>query len=144
MPMSLYIVVDICACMEAATAVMSARCTTCSPKPRISNASAQPPLWPRECARGGLRVELDNGNEKISYKIREHSLAKVPILLIVGQREAAEGTVALRWLGGKEQEVLALGDAIARLTKAAAVPSSPSQPDALAEGIFQRTRGECK
>jgi threonyl-tRNA synthetase len=109
-----------------------------------SEAAAYADEVARQCARRGLRVELDNGNEKISYKIREHSLAKVPILLVVGRRETAEGTVAARWLGGKEQEVLALGDAIARLTKAAAVPSSPSQPDAFAEGIFQPTRGECK
>src|SRR5712691_156901 len=78
----------------------------------------------RECASLGLRVEPDTGNDKIGYKVREHSLAKVPVLLVVGQREAATRSVALRWLGGKEQEALALGEAVARLTKAAAVPSS--------------------
>jgi threonyl-tRNA synthetase len=78
----------------------------------------------RECASMGLRVELDSSNEKISYKVREHSLAKVPVLLVVGHREAATRSIALRWLGGKEQEALALGEAVARLTKAAAVPSS--------------------
>jgi threonyl-tRNA synthetase len=79
----------------------------------------------RACAAAGLRCALDTGGEKISYKVREHSLAKVPVLLVVGQREAALRTVAVRRLGGKEQEALALGEAVARLTKAAAVPSSP-------------------
>jgi len=76
------------------------------------------------CAAAGLRVEADRRNEKISYKIREHSLAKIPALLVVGKREAETGSVALRRLGGKEQEVLALGEAIARLNEEAAVPSS--------------------
>ena len=78
----------------------------------------------RECALAGLRVVLDTGNEKIAYKVREHSLAKVPIMLVVGQREAATQSVALRRLGGKEQEALALGEAVARLRQEAAVPSS--------------------
>src|SRR5439155_14518268 len=77
----------------------------------------------RSCRAGGLRVVVDSGNEKISYKIREHTLAKVPVLLVVGRREAADRSVALRRLGGKEQEVLALGEAIARLKEEAAVPS---------------------
>jgi threonyl-tRNA synthetase len=78
----------------------------------------------RECAAAGLRVELDAGNEKITYKVREHSLAKVPIMLVVGRREAANRSVALRRLGGKEQEALALGEAVARLKAEATVPSS--------------------
>ena len=57
----------------------------------------------------GLRVESDLRNEKINYKVREHSLAKVPVLVVVGKREAEERTVALRRLGGANQEVLALG-----------------------------------
>jgi threonyl-tRNA synthetase len=76
------------------------------------------------CAAAGLRVEADLRNEKINYKIREHSLAKIPALLVVGKREAETGAVALRRLGGKDQEFLALGEAIARLTQEAAVPSS--------------------
>ena len=79
----------------------------------------------RECAAAGMRVVLDAGNEKINYKVREHSLAKVPIMLVVGRREAANRSVAVRRLGGNEQEVLALGEAVARLKKEAAVPSSP-------------------
>jgi threonyl-tRNA synthetase len=69
----------------------------------------------------GLRAALDLRNEKINYKVREHSLAKVPVLLVVGKKEAAEGTVALRRLGGEKQEVLALDDAVTRLKAEAAV-----------------------
>jgi threonyl-tRNA synthetase len=70
----------------------------------------------------GLRAESDLTNEKINYKIREHSLAKIPVLMVVGRREAETRTVALRRLGGKEQEILALDEAIARLKVEAAVP----------------------
>ncbi len=72
----------------------------------------------------GLRVETDLRNEKIGYKVREHSLAKVPLLFAVGRREAQEGTVALRRLGSEAQETLALDEAIARITKEAAVPQA--------------------
>ena len=70
----------------------------------------------------GLRAETDLANEKINYKVREHSLAKIPALLIVGRREAETQTVALRRLGGKEQEILALPEVIARLKNESAVP----------------------
>jgi threonyl-tRNA synthetase len=63
----------------------------------------------------GLRVETDLRNEKINYKVREHSLAKVPAMLVVGKREAEEGKVSMRRLGEKNQQVLALEDAIAIL-----------------------------
>jgi threonyl-tRNA synthetase len=66
-------------------------------------------------AAAGLRVEADLRNEKINYKVREHSLAKVPALLVVGKREAEEGTVAIRRLGGDGQQVLSLDEAIAML-----------------------------
>ncbi|HYD37073.1 MAG TPA: threonine--tRNA ligase [Allosphingosinicella sp.] len=70
----------------------------------------------------GLRAEADLRNEKINYKVREHSLAKVPNLLVVGKREAGEGTVALRPLGeGARQEVLSLDEAVERL-RAEALP----------------------
>jgi threonyl-tRNA synthetase len=75
------------------------------------------------CAAAGLRVKVDLANEKINYKVREHSLAKVPVMLVVGKREAETRAVALRRLGGKEQEILALDDAIARLTGESAIPS---------------------
>ena len=51
-----------------------------------------------------MRAEADLRNEKINYKVREHSLAKVPLLLVVGKREAEEGTVALRRLGREERQ----------------------------------------
>ena len=70
----------------------------------------------------GLRVETDLRNEKINYKVREHSVAKVPNLLVVGKREAEERTVALRPLGADaRQEVLGLDELVARL-KAEALP----------------------
>ncbi|MET3825173.1 threonyl-tRNA synthetase [Sphingomonas sp. PvP055] len=70
----------------------------------------------------GIRVETDLRNEKINYKVREHSLAKVPNLLVVGKREAEEGKVALRQLGSDRQQFLTLDDAIAMLTEAAKAP----------------------
>jgi threonyl-tRNA synthetase len=63
----------------------------------------------------GLRVETDLRNEKINFKVREHSLAKVPVLAVVGKREAAERTVALRTLGVEKQEFLPLEDAVRQL-----------------------------
>jgi threonyl-tRNA synthetase len=71
----------------------------------------------------GLRTEIDLRNEKINYKIREHSLAKVPVIAVVGRREAEEGTVALRRLGSKEQQFLTLDDAVARLREESASPA---------------------
>jgi threonyl-tRNA synthetase len=69
----------------------------------------------------GLRAEADLRNEKINYKVREHSLQKVPHLLVVGKREADEGTVAVRTLGEERQRVMPLADAVAWL-KGEAVP----------------------
>ena len=63
----------------------------------------------------GLRVETDLRNEKIGYKIREHSLAKVPVLLVVGKREAKEGNVSLRRIGRNDNETLTLREATVRL-----------------------------
>jgi len=70
----------------------------------------------------GLRVETDLRNEKINLKVREHSLVKTPVIVVVGKREAEEQTVALRRLGGKAQEVLGLDDAVARLRDEAMSP----------------------
>jgi len=70
----------------------------------------------------GLRVETDVRNEKINYKVREHSLAKVPHLLVVGKREADEGTVAVRTLGAEHQKVMSLADAIALIHAEATPP----------------------
>ncbi|MFS0738260.1 threonine--tRNA ligase [Sphingomonas sp. 1P06PA] len=74
----------------------------------------------------GIRVEPDLRNEKINYKVREHSLAKVPFLLVVGKREAEEGTVAIRRLGDQGQTVMPLDDAIALLRKEATPPDLAS------------------
>jgi len=63
----------------------------------------------------GMTAQADLRNEKISYKVREHSVAKVPVLMAVGQREIDEKTVALRRLGSKQQKVLPLNEAIANL-----------------------------
>ena len=73
-------------------------------------------------ARAGLRVEQDLRNEKINYKVREHLLAKVPALMVVGRKEAAEGTVSIRRLGQDGQSVLALDAAIAALAGEAVAP----------------------
>ena len=76
----------------------------------------------KACRAAGLRVETDTRNEKINYKVREHSHAKVPVIMVVGAKEAEAGTVALRRLGGKDQEILALKDAIDTLVAEAAGP----------------------
>ncbi|MEG3164543.1 threonine--tRNA ligase [Sphingomonas sp. PB2P19] len=72
--------------------------------------------------KAGLRVETDLRNEKINYKVREHSLAKVPNLLVVGKREAEEGKVALRTLGSQAQTILTLEEAVDRLRAEATPP----------------------
>ncbi len=72
--------------------------------------------------KSGVRAELDIRNEKINYKVREHSLAKVPVLYVVGAREAEEKTVAIRRLGSKDQSVDLLDKAIAELTDAIKPP----------------------
>ncbi len=70
----------------------------------------------------GIRADSDLRNEKINYKVREHSLQKVPHLLVVGKREAEEGTVALRTLGAEHQKVMPLAEAIALLKGDACPP----------------------
>ncbi len=64
---------------------------------------------------GGIRAEADLRNEKISYKVREHSVAKIPVQFAVGQRELDERTVAIRRIGSKKQQILSLEDAVAAL-----------------------------
>ncbi len=75
-------------------------------------------------AGAGLRAETDLRNEKIGFKVREHSLAKTPVMLVVGANEVAARQVAMRRLGGKEQENLALDDAIDRLLDEARSPAA--------------------
>ena len=70
----------------------------------------------------GLRVELDLRNEKIGYKVREHSLAKVPVIIAVGKREAEERTVSIRRLGSQQQTFLGLDEALAALADEAVAP----------------------
>jgi threonyl-tRNA synthetase len=78
----------------------------------------------RALADAGLRAITNTASDKISYKVREHSLAKVPLILAVGRREAEQRTVSLRRLGSPAQEALALGEAIARLKVEAVPPGS--------------------
>jgi threonyl-tRNA synthetase len=70
----------------------------------------------------GIRAELDTRNEKINYKVREHSLAKVPLIYVVGKREAEEGTVSIRRLGSDGQKVISADAAIADLRLEATAP----------------------
>ncbi len=77
--------------------------------------------WPRR-ARRACRVDADLRNEKITYKVREHSLAKVPVLMVVGKKEAAERTVSLRRLGSQEQVSMSLDAALKALAEEATPP----------------------
>ena len=70
----------------------------------------------------GVRAEIDTRNEKINYKVREHSVAKVPALFVVGAREAENKTVAIRRLGSKNQNVDPLDEAIKALAQEAKAP----------------------
>ncbi len=79
----------------------------------------------------GLRAEIDLRNEKINYKVREHSLAKVPVLFVVGKREAEEGKVSIRRLGSQQQQVLPL-DAAIKAIAAEAVPPDLAESQARA------------
>ncbi|UFS77263.1 threonine--tRNA ligase [Tardiphaga sp. 37S4] len=81
--------------------------------------------------KAGLRVEIDLRNEKINYKVREHSLAKIPALLVVGKKEAETGQVSVRRLGSDGQKVSSLEEALAALVDEA---TPPDVKRALAEG----------
>jgi threonyl-tRNA synthetase len=72
--------------------------------------------------RLGLRAEADLRNEKINYKVREHSLAKVPVLLVVGRKEATERTVSIRRFGKDSQQVMSLDAALNALADEALPP----------------------
>ena len=77
----------------------------------------------------GLRAAADLRNEKINYKVREHSLAKVPVMLVVGKREAEEKTVSVRRLGSQEQQVMKLDAAIRMLADEAVPPDQRSDAE---------------
>src|SRR5262249_31689691 len=68
-----------------------------------------------QAVRAGLPAESDLGNEKINYKVREHSLAKVPVMLVVGRKEATDRTVSIRRLGKEGQQVMPLDAALKAL-----------------------------
>ena len=70
----------------------------------------------------GLRVESDLRNEKINYKVREHSLAKVPFILVAGRKEAEDGTLSVRRLGSEKSETMKVEDVIALMQKEAVPP----------------------
>ena len=89
----------------------------------VSDADAYAGEVAAKLSAAGIRVETDLRNEKINYKVREHSLAKVPLLLVVGKREAEEGTVALRRLGSDEhQKMMSIDDAVAMIAAEAVPP----------------------
>ncbi len=89
----------------------------------VSDADEYAEAVAAKLAASGIRVETDLRNEKINYKVREHSLAKVPLLLVVGKREADEGTVAIRRLGSDEhQKMTALDEAVAMIRDEAVPP----------------------
>src|SRR4029077_20141728 len=72
--------------------------------------------------KSGLRAEVDLRNEKINYKVREHSLAKVPVMLVVGKREAEEKSVSVRRMGVQQQQVIPLAEAVKLLADEAVPP----------------------
>ncbi len=76
----------------------------------------------KACRKAGLRVENDLRNEKINYKVREHSLAKVPVMLVVGKREAEEGKVSIRRLGSDKSTVMTFDEALKMLVDEAVPP----------------------
>ncbi len=88
----------------------------------VSDADGYAAQVTEQLKAAGIRVETDLRNEKINYKVREHSLQKVPHLLVVGKREAEEGTVAVRTLGAEYQKVMPLAEAIAMLRREATPP----------------------
>jgi len=75
-----------------------------------------------KCKAAGLRVETDLRNEKIGYKVREHSLAKVPVILAVGMRDAEARNVSVRRLGSQDQTVMSLDEAVAAFKAEAKEP----------------------
>ncbi|MDP8917962.1 MAG: threonine--tRNA ligase [Pseudomonadota bacterium] len=87
----------------------------------------------RAAEAAGLRVEADLRNEKINYKVREHSLVKVPVLLVVGRKEAAERTVSIRRLGSPDQKTMTLDEALKALAAEAVTPDRKRAARAVAE-----------
>ena len=90
--------------------------------PIVSDADAYAVEVLAELRKSGIRAEKDLRNEKINYKVREHSVAKVPVILVVGKREAEEQTVSIRRLGSQEQVIMKLDDAVATLVNEGIAP----------------------
>jgi threonyl-tRNA synthetase len=90
--------------------------------PIVSDADAYATKVLEALKRAGIRAEADLRNEKINYKVREHSVAKVPVMFVVGKREAEEGTVSVRRLGSQAQQVLTLDVAIKAIAAEAVPP----------------------
>jgi threonyl-tRNA synthetase len=90
--------------------------------PIVSDANGYALEVVEKAKAAGLRVESDLRNEKINLKVREHSLAKVPVILVVGKREAEEKKVSIRRLGSQDQSVLSLDQALASLSAEATPP----------------------
>jgi threonyl-tRNA synthetase len=88
----------------------------------VTDASGYAEQVVAELRKAGLKVELDIRNEKIAYKVREHSLAKVPAIIAVGKRDEEGGTVAIRRLGSNDQTILPLAEAVAQLAAEAKSP----------------------
>jgi threonyl-tRNA synthetase len=88
----------------------------------VSDADAYAQKLVDQLTAGGIRVELDARNEKINYKVREHSVGKVPLMFVVGKREAEEGTVSVRRLGSEGQKVMPTDEALAALVEEATPP----------------------
>ncbi|MGL6044665.1 MAG: threonine--tRNA ligase [Sandaracinobacteroides sp.] len=88
----------------------------------VSDADSYAQVLLAQLKAAGIRAEADLRNEKINYKVREHSLAKVPVLLVVGRREADEGTVAVRRLGEERQQFAPFGQILADLRADATPP----------------------
>jgi threonyl-tRNA synthetase len=88
----------------------------------VSDADAYAEKVRQELARAGLRVEADLRNEKINYKVREHSVAKIPVILVAGKREMEEGTLNVRRLGSQAQQSLKLEEVVKMLVEEATPP----------------------
>ena len=98
----------------------------------VSEADAYASTLVDRLRAGGIRAELDTRNEKINYKVREHSTQKVPVMLVVGKREAEEGTVSVRRLGSEGQKVMPAMDAIVELMAEVTPPDIKRKAAALA------------
>jgi threonyl-tRNA synthetase len=101
----------------SARAVVVATITRCEPSRRVV----------QTLRKAGLRVDLDVRNEKVGYKIREHSLMKVPVIAVVGKKEAEDRGVAIRRFGSQEQHVMSLADAQETLVAEATPPDLKRQ-----------------